>query len=54
MKKSVNVSQAEKIDGNYSASEMSHKLRNKMEELKDLPFKKQVTININLKRGPKT
>jgi hypothetical protein len=54
MKKSVNVSQAEKIDGDISASEMSHKLKKKMEELKDLPCKKQVQININLKRGPKT
>ena len=54
MNKSVNVAQAEKIAGDTSASEMSHKLKNKMEELRDLPCKKQIKLNINLKRGPKT
>lgn len=54
MKKSVNVTQADKIVGELSAIKMAEKLKEKMDSLKGLPCKKSIDININLKRGPKS
>jgi len=54
MKKTVNVKESEKIQGDLSAISMSHKLKEKMDSLKDLPNKKPIQIQITLKRGPKS
>jgi len=54
MKKSVIVTEKEKVEGKISAEEMSNKLYKKMQELKSLPDKKKDTIHVSHKRGPKS
>jgi hypothetical protein len=54
IKKTVNVIQSTRIEGDVSASDLTKKLKEKMDDLKDLKAHKRQDIVINLKRGPKS